>query len=78
MRTGLTLNNNPEVRRTTEGLSYDPALHEPSDDGDAARGHTSVQRHMPGVPMTANFAYERWRVNGSRCVDRFEIFGSVP
>jgi len=79
MRTGLTLNNNPEGTNAQQKVSYyytrrymNHLMTEM-----LRAGHTSVQRHMPGVPTTANFACELLEGNlVSRCVDWFEIFGS--
>ncbi len=79
VRAGLTLNNNPEGTNAQQKVSYyytrrymNHLMTEM-----LRVGHSSVQRHMPGMPTTVNFACELLGGNlVSRCVDWFEILGS--
>ncbi len=79
MRAGLKLNNSPEGTNALQKASYyytrrymNHLMTEM-----LSAGHASVQRHMPGMPTTVNFACELLDGNlVSRSVDWFEILGS--
>lgn len=79
LRAGLMLNNSPEGSNALQMASYyytrrymNHLMTEM-----LRAGHASVQRHMPGLPTTVNFACELLDGNlVSRSVDWFEILGS--
>lgn len=79
LRAALTLNNSPDGTNAQQKVSYyytrrymNHLMTEM-----LRAGHTRVQRHLPGVRTTANFACELLEGNlVSRSVDWFEILGS--